>query len=117
MYPRGDNFEKEQKHLKTYLSFVFEAGQEVHSINHSLNTTKLKSDSCLNHLAKTTRCQRGNIPFLLGKTHCVKHCAIHKILNFLFWESEYPVILYRIKQNIHLLQENHLMQQEQITEQ
>ena len=44
--------EKDQKHLKIYKSFLFEAIQKVPSIYHSLNNTKHQFDSCLNHLTR-----------------------------------------------------------------
>ena len=47
----------------------------------------------------------------------VVHHVIHKIFNFLFGESDDLATLNKIKQNIHLPQENQLMQQEQIREQ
>ena len=44
------NLRSDQKCFKTCTSFLFEAGQQVHNINHSLKNTKLKYDSSLNHL-------------------------------------------------------------------
>ena len=49
--------------------------------------------------------------------HNVKCGVIHKILNFLFGESNDSATLNNIKQNIHLLKENQLMQPEQTREQ
>ena len=43
--------------------------------------------------------------------------AFHKIFNVLFGESDDFATLNKIKHNIHWLQENQLMQQEQIREQ
>ena len=49
-YPKMINLERDQKHLKNYTSLLFEIRLEVYNIYHSINDTKLKIDSCLNHL-------------------------------------------------------------------
>ena len=46
------NLERDQKWHKTCMSFLLEARQEVYSIYHSLNSTKLKLGSFLIHLTK-----------------------------------------------------------------
>ena len=96
------NFEREQKCLKTYQSSLFEEGQEVQSIYHLLNTTKLKFDSCLNHLAKPIVSREVTYPFP-GKTHCVRCGVIQNVFNVLSGESEDSVTLNKIKQNIYFL--------------
>ena len=68
-------------------------------------------------LGWTNICKRGkHNPFLI-KTHYIKYGVIHKIVNFLFGESEDSVTLNKMKTQCSSLQENQLMQQEQIMEQ
>ena len=75
------HFEREQKLLKTCQSFLFEVGQEVHSIYDLLNTTKFKYDSFLNHLAKPIVAREETYPSP-GKTHHVK------ILKLFTWGNQ-----------------------------
>ena len=51
-YPKMINLERDQKHFKTYMSFLFGASQEFSGIYYSLNNKKLKFDCCLNHQTK-----------------------------------------------------------------
>ena len=80
------NPERDQNHLKTYTSFLFEAQQEVHSINHSLNDTKLHCDYCLTHLTRPIIIKEKTNLFLVE--WIVKHGVIHQIFNFSFGESD-----------------------------
>ena len=52
-----------------------------------------------------------------GRVPCFKCGIMHNIFNYLFAQSDGSTTLNKIKQNIHLLQENQMMQQEQIREQ
>ena len=45
-----------------------------------------------------------------GGVSYIKHGVIHKIFSFVFGESDDLATLNKIKQNIHLLQENKFMQ-------
>ena len=69
------NLEKDQKHLKTYTSFLFEAGQEVQGMYHSLNHTILQFNFSLNHLTK---------PQLLMRKHffLLVECPVSNIVLF-----------------------------------
>ena len=95
-------------HLKIYTSFLFEASQEVSSIYHSLNSTKLKFDSCLNHLTKPVIAGEKLYPLLNhpDSSQWIIKGIIHKIFHFLFGEPHDATTMNRIKQNIHLLKEN-----------
>ena len=81
VYPKNDKL-RDQKHFKTYASYLFEVGQEVHRIYHSLNDTKLQFDSCLNHLTRgiVTK-ERTDLSF--GRASHVKYGFSHKAFNFL----------------------------------
>ena len=62
------------------MSFLFEAGQEVYNIYCSLNNTKLKFDSCLNHLTRPiVTNEKRDLSF--GRVPHVKHGVIHRF----FW--------------------------------
>ena len=70
------------KCLKAYIKFLFEAGQNVHSIYYSLNITKLKFHSCLSHLTRPkVSNERTDLSF--GKVACINCGVIHFIFNFL----------------------------------
>ena len=93
------NVESDQKHLKTYTSFLLEAGQGVYSIDHLLNNFKLKYDSCLNYLTKPIVTSEKVYPSFNypDKTHHVNWQVIHKIFNFLFGTSDDSITLDKIK--------------------
>ena len=111
-YPKMMNLERDQNCLKTYTSFFFETGQECYSIYHSLNNTKLKFDSCLNHLTKPIISSEKLYPSFNypDRVHHVKLGVIHKIFNFLFGKSSDSTTLNKGKQNNYLSKENQLMQ-------
>ena len=70
------------KCLNTYIKFLFEAGQKVHSIYYSLNITKLQFQSCLNHLTRP-KVSNERTDLSLGKVPCVNCGVIHFIFNIL----------------------------------
>ena len=86
---------------------MFEAGQAVHSISYSLNTPKLEFDSCLNKLTRPIVAKE-KMDLSFGRVPHVKCGVIHTIFNFLYGESDDLDTLNKIKQNIHLSQENQL---------
>ena len=108
--------ERDQKHLKTYKSFLLEAFQEVSSTCHTLNNKKYQFDSCLNHFTRPA--------FTIQKPHTMslnvkekvelRGALFIKYLSFLFGESSDSATINKMKQKIHILKVNQLTQQEQI---
>ena len=78
--PEMNNLIGDQKYLKTYMSFLFEANQDDSSICHSLSSTKLKFYSCWNHLAKPVTDSEKLYPSLNHPDgiHCIKKGVIKK---------------------------------------
>ena len=91
--------ESNQKCLRTYTSFLFEASQQIsytsflfkasqqlYSFYYSLNSTKLTFDSCLNYVTKPAITGEKLHPILSHpESMCwVKRRIIHKIFHFLF---------------------------------
>ena len=102
------NLGKGSKCLKAYILILFEAGPEVHSIYYPLSNIKLQFGSCLNHLTRPKVTNQNRYPSF-GRGPHVNWGAIYKMFNILFQESDDSATLNKIKQNIHLLQENCLM--------
>ena len=76
------NLERDQNHLKTHISFLFESGQ-VHGIYHSLNNNKLQFDCFWNHIMRPILIkEKADLSF--GIVPHVKCSVIHKISNLLF---------------------------------
>ena len=86
-YLKMINLERDQKCLRTYTSFMFEAGQEVHGIYCLLDNTILKPDSCLHHLTKPIVTKEKTYTSS-DTVHCIKCDVVHKIFNFLFGGSD-----------------------------